>query len=176
MTPRAVLSFVILALLALGAAFALGWQQHGVRYDGALRSAERRSDSLANALAVQVATVVHDTVQRDSIVTRWRRYVDTLPGTVDTLRGRVDTVTVPAVIRVADGVITELESQNRRCVSVLMTCQETATAAVRRAEQSEARAALVENAARAARKHVTAERAVCAVSAITNVLQWRFAK
>ncbi|MBY0490638.1 MAG: hypothetical protein K2R93_12420 [Gemmatimonadaceae bacterium] len=170
MTARAVLALAIIALLALGAAFALGWQQHSTRTDRALRSAQHETDSLRLALATNVATVVHDTARIDSIVTRWRRRVDTLPGRVDTLPGRVDTV---PLLRFADSVITTLDSSRRQCVAVLNDCASTAAALTRRATQAEARIAVLEGTQQARDRWRTAERIVCATSLATNFIQWR---
>lgn len=174
MTPRNILAVVIVTLLALGAAFALGWQQNGARYDRALQRSAHESDSLRQALATQVAVVVHDTIRRDSLVTKWRTLVQTVTQT-DTVH-HTDTVTVPGVIQVADGIITKLDAAHRQCVSVLMSCEQAAQAANDRADKADARADVFADAAKSARKHATAERAACAVSAVTNVLQWRFAK
>lgn len=176
MSARSAVALITLALLALGAAFALGMGTARARQDRALAAVTRTSDSLRAALASRVAVVARDTVVRDSIVLRWKRYTDTLPGRVDTLPGRVDTVSVPAVIQIADAAITTLDTLHRRCVATLLTCEQTARAATDRADREHARADAFEAAARNARKHVTAERAVCAVSAVTNVLQWRFSK
>jgi hypothetical protein len=167
--PTRILQLVIVALVALGAAFALGLGVAHTRQRAALAHAARESDSLRFALASRVATVLRDTVRVDSIVTRWRRRVDTLPGRVDTLPGRVDTV---PLLTLATETITALDTARRACVSVLRDCTQANAVALQRAERAEARAVQLQASVDRRSRWGMARDVVCATSLFGNVIQW----
>lgn len=179
------LRVAIVAAVTIAVAFACGWcgatQRHTATTTLELERAARTSDSLRLALKGRVVAVMRDTLLRDSIVTRWRTVVETLPPAIIERAGRIDTVhdVVHAgapIIQLADQTIQGLEAVNRRCVSVLQDCERTTIALTTRAERAEAafNEASQRN-ARAARWR-TSERAVCAVSIATNFIQWRAAQ
>lgn len=172
------LRITIVAALIIGIAFACGWWGASARHTTTTRleleRAARTSDSLRHELRSRVATVLRDTVVRNSIVTRWRTAVETLPPTILERAGRVDTVHAGApIIQLADQSIQGLEAQNRRCVSVLQDCERATAALASRAEHAEAAFHLARDRAARAERWRTRERAVCAASIATNFIQWR---